>query len=98
MTFIRWWTVGLMLMGATMAVTLGVVCLQYLVYMDSAPQLRDEWPTLMVSVGLFLALSAVAAVAWQALRRQSRWLWPAQGLLLISTAVVGLVFWRLLTV
>jgi hypothetical protein len=96
MNFIRWWTVGLMLLGATMTLTLSVVCLQYFIYMDSLPQLRDEWPLLLRSVELFLALALIGLAAFIPLRRRNRWLWPAQAMLLAGTAIIGVTFWRML--
>ena len=97
MNFIRWWTVGLMLFGATMAMTMGVVCLLYFVYIDSAPQLREQLPALLRMVGLFLLLGLIGFAAFVPLRRQNRWLWPSQALLLASTAVIGVTFWKMLT-
>ena len=97
MNFIRWWTVGLMLFGATMAMTMGVVCLLYFVYIDSAPQLREQFPGLVRMVALFLALGLAGLAAFVPLRRQNRWLWPSQVLLLVSAVAIGVTFWKMLS-
>lgn len=98
MTFIRWWTAALALMGLTIALCLGVVCIQYLLYMDLEPRLRDEWPTLIASTTLFAGLGMIGAAAFWALHRRNRWLWPMQAVLLVTALVFGGVFWHLLTV
>jgi hypothetical protein len=97
MNFLRWWTVGLLLMGMTMALNLGVVCFLYFLYMDSAPEMRAQWPVLVHSVELFSALALIGAAAFFPLWRRNRWLWPSQVLLLAGTLMIGVTFWRLLS-
>ena len=72
--------------GATMALTLGVVCLMYGVYLDESPRMREEFPALVKVTLMFAVLAVAALLAWLALRRGSRWQWPAQGML---AAVIG---------
>lgn len=98
MNFLRWYTLGLALLGLTMAITLGVVCLIYMVYLDTAPKLREEWPVLIWSTLMFSALAAVAGVAFQGLRADTRWKWFAQAFLLVALVSIGWVLQRMLFV
>lgn len=86
MKYLRGFDFVLAAFGATMSVTLGVVCLMYGVYLDESPRMREEFPALVEVTALFWVLAAAASIAWLALRRPNRWQWPAQGLLL---AVIG---------
>ena len=97
MNFLRWWTVALMLFGATMALCMGVVCLLYYIYIDSAPEMREQLPMLVNLVELFLVLGVLGATAFIPLRRNSRWLWPTQVLLAVGAITIGVTFWRLLS-
>ncbi len=97
MTFLRWWSAALALVGASIALCLGVVCIQYAVYMDSEPRLQHDWPKLLTSTTLFTVLATVGALAFWALHRRSRWLWPMQALLFATAVVFGRLFWQLLS-
>ena len=94
MIFLRWLNAGLLIFGASMGLMLGVVCLIYAVYLDSAPQLREEWPLLLRSTVLFCLLAAVAGLAFRGLLRSTRWRWYAQALLALTTLSVGAALWR----
>lgn len=98
MNFLRWWTVALMMFGATMALIMGVVCLLYYIYLDSAPALREQLPLLTNLVALFTVLGILGFTAFIPLRRQNRWMWPTQALLFIGAITITMTFWRLLTV
>lgn len=91
MSFVRFYTVLLTLIGITMTVLLAVVCLLYLIYLDATPKMREEWPTLLAATGLFALLALCAAAAWYALRRNAAWRWPAQGVLVAYTVATALV-------
>ena len=97
MSFIRWWTIGLMLMGATMTLTLGVVALQYYVYIDAVPEMRQQLPGVLRMVALFLALALTGVTAYLPLRWNNRWLWPTQAFLAVGVVVIGLTFWRMVS-
>ncbi|MGH8455617.1 MAG: hypothetical protein ACRETW_08335 [Stenotrophobium sp.] len=97
MNFIRWWTSGIMLLAGAMFVTLCVVCLQYYLYMDLEPSLRTEWPGLLQSTLMFLALSVLGGVAFWAMVKNNRWLWPSQALLLVGSSSIFWIFWELLS-
>ncbi|TXH04100.1 MAG: hypothetical protein E6R07_09165 [Nevskiaceae bacterium] len=96
MSFIRWWTVGVMLMAATMSLTIGVVCLLYWAHRDESPEIPAQLPGLIQMTLLFLLLSGVGFAAFVPLRRANRWLWPTQALLLVSAVTIGMTFWNML--
>lgn len=96
MTFVRWWTAALALMGLSIALCLGVVCLMYFFYMDIEPRLRYDWPKLLLTTELFLIIGGVAAVAFWALHRRNRWLWPMQAVLALTVLVFSQKFWSIL--
>lgn len=98
MTFVRWWTAAWALMGLSIALCLGVVCIQYFLYMDLEPRLRHDWPKLVLSTGLFLVIGVMAAAAYWTLHRQNRWRWAMQGLLLVTVLGLGRWFWQILSV
>lgn len=83
----------MMLLGATMSLCIGVVCLLYYIYADSAPEIREELPTLVRMVGLFALLAGLGLAAFIPLWRKNRWLWPAQALLLVGAVAIGMTFW-----
>lgn len=91
MNFVRFYTILLTLIGVTMTLLLAVVCLLYAIYIDASPKMREEWPTLLAATGLFAVLTLCAGVAWHALRRNARWLWPAQGALVLYAVATALV-------
>lgn len=60
---------ALLALSSVMALVLGVVCLIYAIYMGERPELRSEFPFLVVSALLFMGLASVLAVATWTLRR-----------------------------
>lgn len=81
-------TAAVTLFALTMAVTLGVVCLMYAVYLDTVPRLRQEWPLLLTATGSFTLLSAAGVGAWFGLRHD-RWRLPSQILLWLGWALLA---------
>lgn len=63
---------ALLALSSVMALVLGVVCLIYAVYMGERPELRDEFPYLVVSALLFMGLASLLAAATWTLRRALR--------------------------
>lgn len=90
MKLLRLYNIALTLIGATMALLLAVVCLLYAVHIDASPKMREEWPALVAATLMFGALALASAVAWQGLRKNAAWQWPAQAVLL---AVLGFIGW-----
>lgn len=96
MTGLQWTNAVVLACAGTMAMMLGVVCLLYGVHMDDAPQLRENWPMLTRSAGLFAALAAIAAAALFGLLRNRPWRWAGQVVLLMAIGATGWLLWRLL--
>jgi drug/metabolite transporter (DMT)-like permease len=86
-----------MLFGATMSLCMGVVCLLYYIYIDAAPEIREQLPLIERMVVLFTVLGLLGLAAFIPLRRQNRWLWPTQGLLLVGAVAIGITLWRSLS-
>lgn len=86
-----------MLLGATMALCIGVVCLLYYIYADADPEIRDGLPLLLRMTGLFVILAGLGLTAFIPLWRKNRWLWPTQALLLVGSVAIGFTFWRALS-
>ncbi|MEQ1438253.1 hypothetical protein AAG565_02720 [Fontimonas sp. SYSU GA230001] len=86
----------LLALTVTFAVTLGVVCLMYYVNLESSPQMREEWPSLLAVTAIFWVLSAFAAMSWWAQRRQAAWMWPAQILSVLGVVVGAMLLVKVL--
>ena len=91
MNFVRFYTILLTLIGVTMTLLLAVVCLLYAIYIDASPKMREEWPTLLIATGMFGTLTVAAGGAFVGLRKQARWLWPAQAVLIVVAAVIAVI-------
>lgn len=96
MNVLRWFNVGFMLFGASMALCFAVVCVIYLFHMDATPRLREEWPTLVYSTLLFAGIGAVGGLGTYAMQRNKAWKWIAQGILAVTVMVVTYAFGELL--
>lgn len=64
------------IIGAAMAVNLGVVCLLYGVHLGQEPRLAADMPALYALTALFAALGVAGAAAFVAQRKG----WPARWL------------------
>ena len=82
-------------LGATLAIVLAVVCLQYAVNLDLNPQLRDQMPGLITLTGLCAALGLAGAAAFLGQRRRWSARWLLQSLPLLSLASIVVFFARL---
>jgi hypothetical protein len=76
---------------------MGVVCLLYYIYIDSAPEMREQLPLLEKMVALFTVLGLLGLTAFIPLWRKNHWLWPTQALLLVGAVTIGITFWRSLS-
>lgn len=82
--------------GAALGLVLGVVCIIYLFYLGDAPQLRDEFPILVLLSGGFWAVAATAALAWFGQSRRAAWRWLAQPLPSVPLAGIVIYLWLVL--
>ena len=97
MTGLQWTNAVLLASAATMAMMMGVVCLLYGIYLDEAPQLRENWPVLTQSALIFAALTAISGVAFYGLLRNKTWRWYGQAAVWPATVLSGWLLWKLLT-
>ena len=82
-------------LGSAASISLGlmVVMLIILVLGDEYPRLAAEFRPLVASLGLFLAMTVIAAGSFYALVKKFWWRWPAQGLLWADVFLTAAVFW-----
>lgn len=78
MKHLQIFNLSLLLLAATFAIVLGVVCILYLAQLDAAPLVRRELPRLLAITALFTALGAYAALVWWAQHAQKPWAWWPQ--------------------
>lgn len=90
---------ALLALSSVMALVLGVVCLIYAIYLDEMPELRGEFPFLIISSLLFMGVACALAVATWTLRRALRKgafdLMAAVGQVIGVGSVVGIVLFFL---
>jgi Ca2+/Na+ antiporter len=81
----------LLAVGAAIGLVLGVVCLIYTVYLDSAPRLRAEMPLLLAFTAAFATLMLAAALAFFGHRRRWHARWLLQCLPVLPLAAIILI-------
>ena len=89
MRYLQMLNVALLLLGAAMAVNLGVVCLLYWVHVESEPRIAADLPRLYALTALFTALALAAALPFLGHRRGWSTRWLLQGLPVLP--LVGLL-------
>jgi heme/copper-type cytochrome/quinol oxidase subunit 4 len=82
----------------TLAVTLGVVALIYVVHLESSPRLQAEWPTVARVTAVFWALSLVTGLSFWAQHRRLAWRWPAQASSVVALLLGAFALLRVLRV
>jgi hypothetical protein len=83
---------ALLAAGIVMTVTLGVVCLLFVVNFDAGPEVARDFPNLRVITAAFAVATAGTLLAVTGLRRRSAWRWPAQAaLVLVLVACVRVI-------
>jgi hypothetical protein len=82
----------------TLAVTLGVVALIYVVHIDSSPRLQAEWPTVARVTAVFWVLSIVAGLTFWAQHRRLAWRWPAQAASVLALVLGAFALLRVLRI
>jgi len=79
--------------AASIALVLAMVVVIFALTAGGQPALGREYPGLLVSVGLFGVLAAVAALAFIGVQRGRSWRWLAQGALWLALVLVGWYYW-----
>lgn len=88
---------AMLALTATFAVTLGVVWLCYVFYLDLLPRLRGEWRLVSQMTVVFALLTLFAAAAFWGHWRGRAWRWPAEALLLLALVLGGWWMQRILS-
>ena len=82
-------------LGSTASITFGLfgIVLVFLLLRSEYPQLRGEFPFLVTSLGVFLALTVLAALSFYGQLRETVWRRAPVAALLISLLAVGWWYW-----
>lgn len=82
-------------LGSAGAITFGLlgVAVVFTWLLPEYPRLDNELPTLWRSLGMFAALTVVAALSFYGQLRMKRWRWAPIVVLLLGIAVVGRILW-----
>ena len=82
-------------LGSAGAITFGLlgVAVVFTWLRPEYPGLENELPTLWRNLGMFAALTCVAALSFYGQLRMKAWRWPAILVLLLGIAVVGWIQW-----
>jgi hypothetical protein len=93
MAYLRIFNWALFLFNTMMAVVLSVVALMLWVYREEAAELGSHLAPVVVSTGLFAVMALIAGgCVWAGRRRHWLFLWPLEGILLMSMALVVAYF------
>lgn len=79
--------------AASISLGLAVVMLIFLILGDDYPRLAAEFDSLVGSLGLFLAMTAVSAASFYAQLKRLWWRWPAQALMWADVFFTGWFYW-----
>ena len=82
-------------LGSAGAITFGLlgVAVVFTWLLPDYPRLENELPTLWRSLGMFAALTCVAALSFYGQLRMKNWRWPAIAILLAGIATIGWIQW-----
>ena len=79
--------------AASISLGLAVVMLIFLILGDEYPRLAAEFRPLAGSLGLFLAMTAVAGASFWAQLKRLWWRWPAQATMWAAVFATGWFYW-----
>jgi len=82
-------------LGSAGAITFGLlgVAVVFTWLLPDYPRLESELPTLWRSLGMFAALTCMAAVSFYGQLRMKSWRWMALVVLLAGIATIGWIQW-----
>lgn len=78
--------------AASIALGLAVVLLIFLILSGEHPRLAAEFPSLLVSTAIFIAMTAICAASFLSLVKELRWRWAAQAAMWIALALIALYY------
>jgi len=87
--------INLILLGSSFAITfsLAAVTIVFLVLRDEYPRLQHEFDALLSSLGIFIVMTALAAVSFYTLIRNHPQRFLAQAAMWLGVLGVGLYYW-----
>ena len=77
----------------SIAVSLGLVLIVFVVLGDDYPRVQHEFRPLVSSLSIFFVMTIISAGSFYTLAREHRLWLPAQGLLWLGLAGTGWYFW-----
>jgi hypothetical protein len=78
--------------AASIAIGLAVVLLIFLILSGEHPRLAEEFPSLLASTAIFIAMTALCAASFLSLVKELRWRWAAQAAMWMGLALVALYY------
>jgi peptidoglycan biosynthesis protein MviN/MurJ (putative lipid II flippase) len=88
--------IGFAVLGAAMAIGMGVSALLLAWYLDVAPEQLDSMHALLLLTAAYTVTTVAAAAAAWAVHKKAMWHWPAHGIFLVTVLVSYFVSVRML--
>lgn len=85
------------ILGASMAIGVGVSALLLGLHLDTAPEQRASFDNLLLLTLAFTAITLTAAASAMGLHRKARWHWGAHAAFVLATVVSVPLFLRILS-
>jgi hypothetical protein len=79
--------------AVSIALVLAMVVVIFALTSGSQPAIGAEYPTLLVTAGLFAVLAGIAGSAFAGLQRRLPWRWHAQAAMWLALAMLGWYYW-----
>jgi hypothetical protein len=79
--------------AASIALVLAMVVVIFALSSGSQAAIRAEYPGLLLTAGLFAALTVIAAAALAGLQRGRPWRWYAQAAMWLALLMLGWYYW-----
>jgi hypothetical protein len=82
-------------LGSCLSITVSLVAvmIMFLVLRDEHPRLVAEFDAMRASLALFSAMTAISALSFYGLLIRHKWRIPAQVLMWLGVALVGVYYW-----
>jgi len=79
--------------AVSIALVLTMVVVIFALSAGAQPVIGAEYPTLLVTAGLFASLAGIAGAAFAGLQRRRPWRWYAQAAMWLALAGLGWYYW-----